>query len=81
MKQDMRYAGYSETDSKDCTLQKCVQQGNKKLIEEVQHDTIVMPSFVDTNDQSTASMLTGDSSKINLECSMATSPIDLEDSN
>ena len=67
MKQDMRYAGYSETESKDCTLQKCVQQSNKEFIEEVQHDTIVMPSFVDWKDQSTASMLTGDSSEINLD--------------
>ena len=62
----MRYAGYSETESKDCTLQKRVQQGNKKFIEEVQHQTIVLHPFVDTKDQSTASMLTGDSSKINL---------------
>ena len=41
-----------------------VQQGNKKFIEEVQHQTIVLPPFVDTKDQYTASMLTGDSSKI-----------------
>ena len=41
---------------------------NKKFLEEVQHDTIVMPPFVDWKYQSTASMLTGDSSKINLEC-------------
>ena len=63
MKQDMRYAGYSETDSKDCTLQKLVQQRNTKFIEEVQLQTIFLLSFVDTNDQSKASMLTGDSSK------------------
>ena len=66
MKQDMRYVGYSETESKDCTLQKRVQQANKKFIKEVQHHTIVLPPFVDTKDQSTASMLTGESSKINL---------------
>ena len=30
MKQDMRHAGYSETESKYCTIQKRVQQGNKK---------------------------------------------------
>ena len=48
MKQDMRYAGYSETESKYCTLQKRVQQANKKFIEEVQHQTIVLPPFVDT---------------------------------
>ena len=43
IKQDMRYAGYSETESKDCTLQKRVQQGNKNRIEGVQHQTIVLP--------------------------------------
>ena len=67
MKQDIRYAGYCETESKYCTLQKRVQQANKKFIEEVQHQTIVLPPFVDTKDQSTASTLTGDSSKINLD--------------
>ena len=67
MKQDMRYAGYSVTESKDCTLQKRVQQANKTFIEEVQHQTIVLPPFVDTKDQSTDLMLTGDSSKINLD--------------
>ena len=48
MKQDMRYAGYSETESKYCTLQKRVQKANKKFLEEVQYQTIVLPSFVDT---------------------------------
>ena len=61
MKQDMRYTGYSETDSKDCTLQKRVQQTNKKYLEEVQHQIIILPPFVDTKDQSTASMLTVES--------------------
>ena len=55
----MRYAGYSETESKDCTLQKRVQQANKTFIEEVQHQKIVLPPFVDTKEQYTASMLTG----------------------
>ena len=59
MKQDMRYTGYSETDSKDCNLQKRVQQTNKNKIEGVQHQTIVLSPFVDTKEQSTASMLTG----------------------
>ena len=76
MKQDMRYISYSETDSKDCTLQKRVHQANKKFPEEVQHQTIVLPPFVDTKYQSTASMLTGESSKINLDLSTAISPID-----
>ena len=67
MKQDMRYMGDSETDSKDCTLQKRAQKANKKLIEEVQHQTIFLPPFDDTKDQYTASMLTGESSKINLD--------------
>ena len=67
MKQDMRDAGYYETESKYCTLQKHVQQANNKFLEDVQHDTIVMPPFVDTKDKSTASMLTGDSSKTNLD--------------
>ena len=74
----MRYAGYSETESKDCTLQKRVQQANKKFLEEVQHQTIVLPPFVDTKYQSTASMLTGDSSKINLDLSTEISPTDSE---
>ena len=65
MKQDMRYEGYSEIESKDCTLQKRVQQANNKCLEQLQHKTIVLPTFVDTNDQYTASMLTGDSLKIN----------------
>ena len=67
MKQDMRYAGYSETESKYCTLQKRVQQENKKFLEEVQHQTIVLPTFVDTKYQYTASTLTGESSKIDLD--------------
>ena len=67
MKQDMRHAGYSETESKYCTIQKRVQQGNKKFIEEVQHQTIFLPPFFNTKDQYTASMLKGDSSKINLD--------------
>ena len=32
MKQGMRYAGYSEAESKDCTLQKRVQQANMKKL-------------------------------------------------
>ena len=75
MKQDMRYVGFSETESKYCTLQKRVQQESKKFIEEVQHQNTVLPSFVDTKDQSMASMLTGYSSKINLDWSTATFPI------
>ena len=57
MKQDTRYAGYSETESKYCTLQKRVQQANKKFLEEVQYQTIVLPPFVDTKYQSTGSIL------------------------
>ena len=67
MKQDMRYVGYYEAESKDCTLQKRVQQANMKCLEEVQHQTIVLPPFVDTKDQYTASMLTVESSKMNLD--------------
>ena len=78
MKKDMRYTGYSETDSKDCNLPKRVQQTNKNKIEGVQNHTIFMPPFVDTKEQSTASMLTGYTSKINLDLSTATSPIDSE---
>ena len=37
--------GDSETDSKDCTLQKRDQKANKKLIEEVQHQTIFLPPY------------------------------------
>ena len=37
-----------------------------------------MPTFVDTEEQSTAPMLTGYTSKINLDLSTATSPIDSE---
>ena len=37
-----------------------------------------MPTFVDTKEQSTASMLRGYTSKINLDWSTATSPIDSE---
>ena len=59
--------GYSETETKYFTLQKDVQQANKKSIEEVQHQTIVLPPFVDTKDQSTASMLTGYASKKKLD--------------
>ena len=61
MKQGRRYEGYSEIESKYCTLQKRVQQANNKCLEQLQHQKIVLPPFVDTNDQYTASMLTGDS--------------------
>ena len=67
MKQDIRCAGYSESESNDCTLQKRVQQANNRFLEEVQHQTIVLPTFVDTKDQSMASMLTMNSSKMNLD--------------
>ena len=67
MKQDMRYAGYSVTESKYCTLHNRFQKANKKFLEEVQYKTIVLPPFVDTNYQYMASMLTGESSKINLD--------------
>ena len=74
-------AGYEvcwllETESKDCTLQNRVQQANNKFLEEVKYQTIVLPPFVDIKYQSTASMLTGDSSKINLDLSTAISAID-----
>ena len=58
-----------------------VQQANNKCLEQLQHKTIFLPPFVDTNDQSTDSMLTGDSSKINCDWSMVTSPIDSENLN
>ena len=74
--QDMRYAGYFETESICYTLQKRVQKANNRFLEDVQHQTIVIPPFVDTNDQSTASMLKGNSSKMNLDSSTATYPID-----
>ena len=67
MKQGMRYAGYSEAESKYCTLQKRVQQANMKCLEEVQHQTIVLPPFVDIEDQSTAS-IDGLSESILSEC-------------
>ena len=62
MKQDMRHAGYSETEPKDCTLQECVQPGNKKFLEEVQRQTTFLPPFVYKKDKYPASMLTGESS-------------------
>ena len=43
------------------------QKENKKFLEEVQYQTIVLPPFVDTNYQYMASMLTGESSKINFD--------------
>ena len=65
--QDMRYTGYSETESKDCTLQKRVQQAKRKFLEKVQHQTIVLNTLLDTKDQYMASMLTVDSSDVNLD--------------
>ena len=74
----MRYAGYSEAKSKYCTIQKRVQKANKKYLEEVHYQTIDLPPFVDTKGQSMSSMLKVYSSKMNLDWSTATSPIDSE---